>query len=279
MKTNEVELLDRIEPTTANVALATAAPAAPATPAYLLQLAVQQGADLDKLERLMVLQERWEAGESRKSFVLAMTEFKAEPLEIFKRKQVGFVGKDNQFVGYKHAELSDVAEVVVPAMARHGLSHRWDVKQAGGRVVVTCTVTHRAGHSESVTMDAAPDDSGKKNSIQQVASAVTYLQRYTLLAIVGLATKTEHDDDGAATGAPAADPLEVWSGRAALAQSLEELGRVSKDGAKEFRGAGNIEAFKAFAAAVQARGAALRNPPVDPLFVADMDAAAARAAP
>jgi len=170
------------------------------TPGDLLRIALESGADLDRLERLMDLQAKWEAGEARKAFVQAMTEFKAEPLEIFKRKSVGYTTKDGAFVGYKHAELSDVADVVVPAMARHGLSHRWDVKQEPKKITVTCTITHKAGHSESVTMDAAPDDSGKKNGIQQVASAVTYLQRYTLLASTGLATKSEHDDDGAGAG-------------------------------------------------------------------------------
>jgi ERF superfamily len=229
------------------------------TPAQLLSMAVQQGADLDKLERLMALQERWEANEARKAFVLAMTEFKAEPMDIYKRKQVGFTGKDGNFVGYKHAELSDVADVVVPAMAKHGLSHRWEVQQSTGRIIVTCTVTHRAGHSECVTMDAAPDDSGKKNAIQQVASAVTYMQRYTLLAVCGLATKSEHDDDGRGTGEPAADPLEVWAGRAALAATEDELRLVAKDGAQVFKTARNVEGYKLFAAAVQARGAELKG--------------------
>ena len=75
-------------------------------------------------------------------------------------------------------------------MGRHGLSYRWDIGQRDGRIHVSCIVTHKAGHSETVTMDAAPDNSGKKNSIQQIASSVTYLQRYTLLAIAGLATKS-----------------------------------------------------------------------------------------
>ncbi len=188
---NALELIEPVEPQAAPSRAVAAMP----TPAHLLQLAVEQGADLDRLERLMALQERWEAGEARKAFTLAMTEFKAEPLEIFKRKAVSF-----NDVHYKHAELSDVADVIVPAMARHGLSHRWDVKQENARVTVTCTVTHRAGHAESVTMDAAPDDSGKKNKIQQIASAVTYLQRYTLLAIAGLATKSEDDDGRGADG-------------------------------------------------------------------------------
>lgn len=176
-----------------------AAPATQANPAYLLQLAVEQGADLDRLERLMALQQRWEENEAKKAFVAAMAAFKAEPLTIFKRKKVGYMTRDNDFVGYAHAELSDVCEVLVPAMGRHGLSHEWDVKQDAGRVTVSCIITHRLGHSKSVTMDAPPDSSGKKNSIQQIASAMTYLQRYTLLSATGMAT-TGMDDDGQGSG-------------------------------------------------------------------------------
>lgn len=170
------------------------------TPAQLLEIAVSQNADLDKLERLMALQERWEANEARKEFVLAMAAFKREPLDIFKTKEVGYTTKDGEFVGYKHATLSDVVNVVVPAMARHDLSHRWDVKQDAGRIAVTCIVTHKRGHSESVMLDAAPDTSGKKNSIQQVASSVTYLQRYSLLLATGLAARDQVDDDGHGAG-------------------------------------------------------------------------------
>lgn len=178
----------------------TTAAVQPATPTMMLAMAVERGASLDYIEKLMALQERWEANEARKAFTQAMTAFKAEPLEIFKRKQVSFTTRDGDTTSYKHAELSDVTGVIVPAMARHGLSHRWDVKQETGRVIVTCTVTHRQGHAESVTMDAPPDASGKKNSIQQVASSVTYLQRYTLLAAAGMATTSEDDDDGAGGG-------------------------------------------------------------------------------
>jgi len=204
------------------------------TPGDLLRIALESGADLDRLERLMDLQAKWEAGEARKAWVKAMTEFKAEPLEIFKRKHVSFTTRDGDTTSYKHAELSDVADVVVPAMARHGLSHRWDVKQEAGRIIVTCTVTHAAGHSESVTMDAAPDDSGKKNNIQKVASAVTYLQRYTLLASTGLATKSEHDDDGAATGA-AGDAESKGPDAAAYEAMLDEFRAAALNGEKALR--------------------------------------------
>lgn len=180
------------------------------TPTDLLRLAVSQGADLDRLERLMALQERWEANEARKQFTMAMTRFKAMPLTILKRKQVGYTTKEGDFVGYKHAELCDVTDVVGPAMAQHGLSYRWDIQQTGGRINVACIVMHEAGHTERVTMDAAPDASGKKNAVQQIASACTYLQRYTLLAVTGMSTKGMDDDGEGAGDAAKAKRRRQW---------------------------------------------------------------------
>ena len=56
----------------------------PVTPNQLLAMAVEQGADVDKLEKLLQLQERWEANEAKKAFVAAMNAFKANPPEILK---------------------------------------------------------------------------------------------------------------------------------------------------------------------------------------------------
>lgn len=157
---------------------------------------------VDQLDKLLDLQMKWEAEQARKAFVAAMATFKAEPMDIRKTKAVGYTTSDGGFVGYKHATLADVVDGVVSALGKHGLSHRWDVNQADGQVVVTCIVAHRDGHSESVTMQAPPDNSGKKNAIQQVASTISYLQRYTLAAATGVAAK-DMDDDGVAGGAPA----------------------------------------------------------------------------
>ncbi len=230
------------------------------TPDDLLRMAVAQGASLDYLERLMVMKERFDALAARRAFVEAMANFKTEPLDIFKKKSVGYTTKEGDFVGYKHAELSDIADVVVPALARHGLSHRWQVKQEAGRITVICEVTHRSGHMESVTMDAAPDSSGKKNQIQQVASAITYLQRYTLLAVCGLATKSEHDDDGRAAGG-AAENTESD----VLATLLEDLKEklTDEDALKHYTGnvktLGNVKLQSQFKAAVVAHREALKT--------------------
>lgn len=170
---------------------------ADATPMQMVAIAVQQGADLAKIEKLMDLQARYEADLARKAFVSSMAAFKAEPVRILKSKQVNIPGGAK----FAHATLADVVDGVVTSLSRHGLSHKWELQQDGDRISVTCVLTHEAGHSERTTLSGLPDDSGKKNGIQQIASTVTYLERYTLMAACGLSAK-DMDDDGRGGGTP-----------------------------------------------------------------------------
>lgn len=156
------------------------------TPAQMLQIAVEQNADLDKLEKLMELQERWDATNARKSYVAAISAFRSECPAIEKTRKA----HNSMYAG-----LAESIEAIKDVLSRHGLSHSWATDQKDGLVTVTCTVTHVEGHHESTSLSAAPDTSGSKNSIQAIGSTVSYLQRYTLYALLGLASK-DQDTDG-----------------------------------------------------------------------------------
>jgi hypothetical protein len=171
------------------------------TPMHMLQVALDQGADLAKLEQLMALQERWEANEARKAYVSAMAQFKRNPPDILKRKHVHFQTSKGT-TEYMHATLADVCAAAIKGLADVGISHRWDVEQKDGQITVHCVLTHQQGYSERTTLTGRADDSGGKNAIQAIASAVTYLQRYTLLSATGLATRDMQDDDGRASSGP-----------------------------------------------------------------------------
>jgi hypothetical protein len=164
----------------------------------MIETMISKGGDLANLDKMLDLQIRWEANEARKAFVAAMAAFKAEPITITKGKHVSYRNKSGGLTEYDHAELADITQKVVPAMAKHGLSHRWTFRQDASKgITVGCVITHRLGHSdEPVEMTAPPDDSGGKNTIQSIASTKTYLERYTLLAATGVATGGELDDDG-----------------------------------------------------------------------------------
>lgn len=172
-------------------------PSAAPTPALLLQMAVQQNADLDKLERLMALQERWEATEARKAYDRAFSDFKAEAVRILKNRQVN----DGPLRGKAYAELFAVVNAVTPALSKHGLSSSWKITRDEPQwIEVTCTLKHVGGHSESVAMGGPPDAGGAKNAIMARASTVTYLERYTLKAITGLSEQDDDDDGGHGNG-------------------------------------------------------------------------------
>ena len=156
------------------------------TPGQLLQMAVGQGADLDQLEKLMELQERWEAKEALKIYTIAVSSFRSK-CPIIARTISGHQSK--------YAGLAESIEEIKPLLHAHGLSHSWRTDQTNGTVTVTCVLTHVSGHSERTSLSASPDDSGKKNPIQAIGSTLSYLERYTLYAILGLASK-EMDNDG-----------------------------------------------------------------------------------
>lgn len=167
------------------------------TPMAMLSQAVANGASIETLEKLMGLQERYEANQARKAFDNAMAAAKAEIPVIFKNRTVDFTSQKGR-TNYRHEDLAEVARTVNPVLARHGLSYRFRSSVEGAMVTVTCVVSHRAGYSEENTLSAGKDDSGNKNSIQAVGSALTYLQRMTLKASLGLAASD--DDDGRASG-------------------------------------------------------------------------------
>lgn len=163
----------------------------------LVATLAQQG-KISEMRELLALQKEWDDEKARKAFVSAMADFKAEAggITITKSKHVSFKTSTGK-TEYDHAELHDITRALVPVMAKHGLSHRWTLKQEGGTITVDCVISHRDGHSESVTMSAGADNSGGKNNIQAIASTKTYLERYTLLAATGVATGGEMDNDGA----------------------------------------------------------------------------------
>ncbi len=189
------------------------------TPMDMLNRAVAQGANIEVLEKLMGLQERWEAGQARKAFDEAMAAAKAEIPVIAKNRTVDFTSTKGR-THYKHEDLAEIARTVTPILAKHGLSYRYRTSSAPNEpVTVTCIVSHRGGHCEENTLSAGRDDSGNKNSIQAVGSTITYLQRMTLKAALGLAASD--DDDGTS-----AEPEDVISQEqiAVLIELADEVG-------------------------------------------------------
>lgn len=191
------------------------------TPADLLRIAIEKDADLDKLERLMELQDRHEAKLAKRSFDAAFAAFKAEAVKIIKGRKV----TDGPLKNKSYAELHDVVNAVTPALSKHGLSSAWRLtRDEKDWMEVTCYLRHVDGHEESVSMGGPPDMGGAKNAIQARASTKTYLERYTLKAITGL-SEQEDDDDGAGGGGTGSPPPSGPQSSGNAGRSSEPRGR------------------------------------------------------
>lgn len=217
------------------------------TPMDMVGRAVASGASIEVVEKLMVLHERWEANQGRKAFDEAMAAAKAEIPVIFKSREVDFTSAKGR-THYRYEDLAEIAKTINPILGKHGLSYRFrTTSPANEPVTVTCIVSHRQGYSEENTLSAERDESGNKNSIQAIGSTLTYLQRMTLKAALGLAASA--DDDGRASSADDDGDLISAEQRDAILALIDEVGGSADVFCKYFK----IEAVAALPASQFAR--------------------------
>ena len=97
----------------------------------------------------------------------------------------------------RFASLAAVRDVVIPALAEQGIAV---VQMPGndehGRVTIQTVLLHESGTLDCGTVATTATVRGG-NEAQALGSAVSYLRRYSLAAICGVA---QEDDDGNASG-------------------------------------------------------------------------------
>lgn len=194
-------------------------------PLTIVNAAVQRGASVEEIGKLMELAERFEANEARKAFNDAFSRFKAEAVTVIRNRTVDAGPLKDK----KYAELFSVVNAVTPALSKHGLGAAWKItKDEKDWIEVSCTLKHTLGHSESVSMGGPPDSGGAKSPIQARASTISYLERYTLKAICGVAEQGDDNDGNGGKREIEPDPegkkaLEACGSMAALQTAWKSL--------------------------------------------------------
>lgn len=158
--------------------------------------AMQHNPDPETLGKLLALQERWEAGEAKKAYTAALVGLKRDLPTVIERDQTVDFKTQKGRVNYTHTSLAQVMTAITEPLTQHGFSIAWVPRTEQNKVIVTCRLTHSAGHSEEATVDAPIDNSGSKSPAQGVASTITLLQRYTCLSLLGIATADHKEPEG-----------------------------------------------------------------------------------
>jgi hypothetical protein len=223
--THEVDHMPPTQDTTGRIPAPRRAkrPAAPVTPAPattamdLLRIITEKGADAEQIGKFMDLIQRQQDREAQQAYIQAMVAFKKDAPTIYKNEK-GIIGEPGLEREFDFATLGHICENIITVLATHGISHDWNVQQPGdgpdaGFIVVDCTLTHEKGGSKSATVKFPADPTGGKNPLQSIGSAITYGERYSLLAVCGIAVKSQPDDDSKAAGAALADNRRSGDGR------------------------------------------------------------------
>ena len=95
----------------------------------------------------------------------------------------------NPFFKAKFADLSSVRDACQEALTKYGIAYVQSPSAEGAKVSITTLLCHESGEWVSGTITAT----GKDESAQSVGSVITYLRRYALASMAGVAPE---DDDG-----------------------------------------------------------------------------------
>src|SRR3990167_4201359 len=157
----------------------------------LLATAIEKGADITTLERLLSMRKELKAEQAREAFYKAMSEFQSSCPSIKKERKVR--GKDGG-VRYSYASLDDIVSVVAPLLSDHGLSYGIKADLKEGFVIANCIVNHIAGHSETSSFAVPIEKEAFMGDAQKSGSALMYAKRYAFCNAFGIVTGDEDDD-------------------------------------------------------------------------------------
>jgi hypothetical protein len=104
-------------------------------------------------------------------------------------------GSINPHFKNRYADLAEVLNTVRPVFSSHGLSVIQNPSFDGSLVSVTTALCHEGGGYITAIASCVP----MKADAQGVGAATTYLRRYSLAAVTGVA---QEDDDGQAAANP-----------------------------------------------------------------------------
>ena len=224
--------------------IATAEDSAPPVPAATSIIAVIERAalnpdvDIEKMERLLAMQERIIERQAKADFDAALAEMQPN-LPVITEK--GEIKNKQGNVQSTYAKWEDINEAIRPVLHKHGFSLNFRIENLPNDKIVVYAVLSHGGHSEKTPSPAmGADTSGSKNAIQAQKSTVSYGKRITAEAILNL-TRRGDDDDGAAGGAgPTVSPEQFTK----LRDMLEDLGTGDSAFLKHY-GAASLEQFPA----------------------------------
>lgn len=176
------------------------------------RLATNKDVDVEKLERMLAMQERILAKQGEMAFNEAMRACQDQMPAILRNRE-------NAQTNSRYADLEAVNNAIVPVYTKHGFSLSFGTADCPVPLHyrVTCLVSHTGGHSRPYQADIPIDAAGIKGTANKTGthafgSTMSYGRRYVTLMIFNL-TLTNEDNDAQRQRQGSATPTTgAWDG-------------------------------------------------------------------
>ena len=148
--------------------------------------------DVEKMERLLALQERVMESQRRIAFAEALARLQAKLPQINKDGRIIVKGTERS----RYARIEDIDVAIRPLMAEEGFAFSFDSDSADTKVFkLSCKLSHQMGHSETKFLTLPLDASEYRTNVQSIGSTLSYGKRYLIKMHLNLVEAGE-DDDG-----------------------------------------------------------------------------------
>lgn len=173
------------------------------------RLAKDPNVDVDKLERLIAMNERIMRHQAKAAFDADFAQMQPEIPIVDERGRIEVKGT----LRSTYAPLEDIHEVIKPIIAKFGFAVRHRTEWPDDRkgiIRIVGILSHRNSHSEESVFEAPMDRSEYRSDIQSMGSTVSYGRRYTTMDLLNIATRKADNDGQKRQEIQAPDGFENW---------------------------------------------------------------------
>lgn len=162
----------------------------------IAQAATDPRCDIDKMERLLAMQQAVMKDQREAAYKAALARLQAKLPQIEKH---GIIPNRDGSVRSRYAKLEDIDVVLRPLLAEEGFSISFNSESKDGHLfTLLCTLAHSEGHSETNTLLLPLDASEYRTKVQSTGSTMSYGRRQLIKMHLNLIEKD--DDDGGQGG-------------------------------------------------------------------------------
>lgn len=201
----------------------------------IARAAADPSVDVDKMHELLKLQDSIMKRQAEAEFNQAMADATGEIQRVAKMGKVD-TGKGK----YSFARWEDMDRMLRPVMQKFGFSLSFDAQERqGGGLMITGTIRHRSGHSQTASMPLPVDEGPGRNKLQAMGSTLSYGKRYCAEMLFNI-VRENADDDGVQGFVRTVDAAQAK----AIQDMVAEIGMPLADVLRHF-GANSIQELPA----------------------------------